>query len=140
MFTVPNINRMERAYLELLQYNTIISASQYASYYFSLRATIRQLNSGDSLFDEEEEPEGNSSYAYRTTTGTRRSSYNGNLHGGGGNFRNKYFMAINVAGSSKLQDRSAAVARQQASRNKEIPSNKHNEDFQLFQVGMATSL
>ncbi|EOD40280.1 hypothetical protein EMIHUDRAFT_260166, partial [Emiliania huxleyi CCMP1516] len=27
----------ERAYLNLLQYNTIISASQYASYYFSLR-------------------------------------------------------------------------------------------------------
>ena len=32
---------MERAILQLLQYNTIISASQYASYYFSLRHTVR---------------------------------------------------------------------------------------------------
>ena len=42
MFTVANINRMERAYLQLLDYNTIISPSQYATYYFSLRAASRQ--------------------------------------------------------------------------------------------------
>ena len=36
IFTVRNINKMERSILQLLQYNTIISASQYAQYYFSL--------------------------------------------------------------------------------------------------------
>ena len=42
MFTVRNINRMERSILQLLEYNTIISASQYAQYYFSLRHEVRQ--------------------------------------------------------------------------------------------------
>eukprot|EP00900_Chrysochromulina_parva_P020366 jgi/Chrpa1/2963/Chrysochromulina_OHIO_Genome00013544-RA len=41
MFNVRNINRMERAYLTRLEYNTIISASQYAQYYFSLRHSVR---------------------------------------------------------------------------------------------------
>ena len=42
MFTLRNINRMELAYLKLLEYNTIISSSQYAQYYFSLRHALRE--------------------------------------------------------------------------------------------------
>jgi len=42
MFTLRNINRMELAYLKLLEYNTIISSSQYATYYFSLRHALRE--------------------------------------------------------------------------------------------------
>jgi hypothetical protein len=34
---------MELAYLKLLEYNTIISSSQYAQYYFSLRHALRQV-------------------------------------------------------------------------------------------------
>ena len=36
---------MELAYLKLLEYNTIISSSQYAQYYFSLRHALRQAPS-----------------------------------------------------------------------------------------------
>ncbi|KAJ1633889.1 hypothetical protein T492DRAFT_866047 [Pavlovales sp. CCMP2436] len=43
IFTVRNVNKLERTILELLQYDTIISSSQYAQYYFSLRqASLRQ--------------------------------------------------------------------------------------------------
>ena len=42
MFTLRNINRMELAYLKLLEYNTIISSSRYAQYYFSLRHALRE--------------------------------------------------------------------------------------------------
>ena len=38
------MNRMELAYLKLLEYNTIISSSQYAQYYFSLRHALRQID------------------------------------------------------------------------------------------------
>merc|ERR1712032_503158 len=96
MFNVPNINRMERAYLSLLQFNTIVSASQYASYYFSLRAALRN--------PAPREP--------TAASGARNG--NNNLPSGHNreNFRSRYYMAISVAGPSKLQEKSAAIAQQ----------------------------
>lgn len=41
MFHTRNINQMEVTYLQLLKYNVLVSASQYASYYFSLRHAVR---------------------------------------------------------------------------------------------------
>jgi hypothetical protein len=101
MFTVRNINRMERQILTLLQYNTIISASQYAQYYFSLRHTVRVPEMlADDGFGENS--------VGRTSTGDT---------GGGDNFRSKYFMAISVGAPSKLPAQSAAVA---SSRRQEV--------------------
>ena len=108
MFTVRNINRMERAYLTLLQYNTIISASQYAQYYFSLRHTVRMPSrpAESATIAEEadshaggDEPPGDAPPG--GTGGSERS---------GDNFRSKYFMAINVPSSARLQEQSAALA------------------------------
>jgi len=112
MFHVRNINRMERAYLQLLQYNTIISASQYAQYYFSLRNVQRQptvaggLGQGhrgsvDSGLARQNDSSRSSSATGDAAVGAAASSRD--------NFRSKYFMALNVPGAAKLQEQSAAV-------------------------------
>lgn len=92
MFTTRNINQMERAYLQLLQYNTIISASQYASYYFSLRTAALQQPAAP----------GNGEAA---SGGGRRAAGRG-----GDNFRRKYLMTLNVPSASNLEQKTRAVA------------------------------
>lgn len=88
MFTTRNINQMERAYLQLLQYNTIISASQYASYYFSLRTAALQTPS----------------------TLTSGSGSTKRPPGTDNNFRRKYFMTLNVPSASTIERKTMAVA------------------------------
>mmetsp|Transcript_45880 Transcript_45880/g.147757 ORF Transcript_45880/g.147757 Transcript_45880/m.147757 type:complete len:151 (-) Transcript_45880:1930-2382(-) len=89
MFTTRNINLMERAYLNLLQYNTIISASQYASYYFSLRTAAIAIASP-------QKPEAPSSP--------------GQIARGRDNFRSKYFLTLNVPSAKGLHEKTLAVA------------------------------
>lgn len=108
MFNLRNINRMERAFLQLLQYDTIISASQYASYYFALRAAHAR------------QQEAARAEALRASTRTSPTSANTptaavpvNYGGGGGNFRSKYLMAVHVPGGSRLQERSSAIAQKE---------------------------
>lgn len=105
MFNVRNINRMERSYLDLLNYNTIISASQYAQYYFSLRHTVRapspRSDASGPSDDEARAADASAAHAPRVAPGRR-----------GDNFRSKYFMAINVPSSARLQEQSAALANQ----------------------------
>lgn len=129
MFHVRNINKMERAILQLLQYNTIVSASQYAQYYFSLRHAVR--TPGPRAGDDTSEAAENESSG-------RITGFNGVGDGGdasssrtnpSGNFRSKYFMAIAVAGSSRLQEQSAAVANQQgASSQLDVPPHHALDD------------
>ena len=138
IFNVRNINKMERAILQLLQYNTIISASQYASYYFSLRHTVRAPAEYARRPGEETENEAEVGAATsgvpapaaaaaaaalganspeRGSHGTPLGLESANTPSSltDDNFRSKYFMAIAVAGSSRLQEQSAAVANQQGS-------------------------
>jgi hypothetical protein len=93
MFTLRNVNMLERTILELLQYDTIISSSQYAQYYFSLRqASLRQqqtrtLSEADSIPSKPDD-----------------------------NFRTKLMMRVGVPASNKLRTRSqtAHIAPQHA--------------------------
>lgn len=48
MFKTQNINRLERQYLNLLEYNTIISSQLYAQYYFALRQQNQQAKQSSS--------------------------------------------------------------------------------------------
>jgi hypothetical protein len=43
VFTLQCINQMERLFLAGIKYNLFISGSQYAHYYFNLRAQDQQL-------------------------------------------------------------------------------------------------
>uniref|UniRef100_A0A7S2MMN2 Cyclin N-terminal domain-containing protein n=1 Tax=Haptolina brevifila TaxID=156173 RepID=A0A7S2MMN2_9EUKA len=113
MFSVRNINRMEKAYLQLLQYNTIISASQYAQYYFSLRHTVRapSRNADDSATSDEK------------TRDAMQSKEGGGVSTGpgrGDNFRSKYFIALNVPSSARLQEQSAALANARVSSSDQV--------------------
>jgi hypothetical protein len=90
MFTTRNINQMERAYLQLLQYNTIISASQYASYYFSLRTAALSHPAASAAGEPA---------AARRAAGR-----------GGDNFRRKYLMTLNVPSASKIEQKTMAAA------------------------------
>mmetsp|Transcript_13544 Transcript_13544/g.28692 ORF Transcript_13544/g.28692 Transcript_13544/m.28692 type:complete len:138 (-) Transcript_13544:180-593(-) len=115
MFHVRNINRMERAYLQLLQYNTIISASQYAQYYFSLRNVVRQPAGAGTVAPTMHHRSSLDAGSARPSA-TRSSSSMVGDHAKGGaagsgrdNFRSKYFMTLNVPAMSKLQEQSAAV-------------------------------
>jgi hypothetical protein len=124
---VRNINKMERTILQLLQYNTIISASQYAQYYFSLRHAVRAP--APRAGDDSSEAGGDSD-----TSGTLGAGRGGGqtrpTAGADDNFRSKYFMAIAVAGSSRLQEQSAAVANQQgASGQPHIPTVQPTDGF-----------
>ena len=128
MFTVRNINRMERAYLTLLQYNTIISASQYAQYYFSLRHTVRvpspppQAPAAAGGASRPEEGEGGLSASSSRSTG-------GGAAGGAAgsqNFRAKYLMQLHVGATARIQEQSAALAQA-----------KHSSAASLF--GMAAA-
>ena len=124
MFTVRNINRMERSYLQLLQYNTIVSASQYAQYYFSLRHTVRVPNhlddGGEQPLDAEDEEDADDANGGNSDRRSRASD-----GGGGGaandNFRSKYFMALSVPAASRLQEQSAALAHQSVRSNADLP-------------------
>ena len=95
--------------LQLLQYNTIISASQYAQYYFSLRNVERQPLPS--------EPRRGSLGAGRQSAISRSSADVGGvampsaLQGSRENFRSKYFMTLNVPAMSRLQEQTAAVGR-----------------------------
>lgn len=103
MFHIRNINRMERAYLTLLQYNTLISASQYAQYYFSLRHAVRQPAAFWGEDDTPRDP---------TTGATRERSESEEGPNLSGNFRSKYFLALNVTDSSReLQEKSEMLVR-----------------------------
>ena len=102
MFNLQNINRMERAILQLLQYNTIVSSSMYASYYFALRAAARHHEAGTRrgrVHRTDADPPGT------PAGGARRA-------GTSENFRSKYYMAISVPGASRLHDRSAGFTQQ----------------------------
>jgi len=88
MFTTRNINQMERSYLQLLQYNTIISASTYASYYFSLRTAAVSAPTA----------------AAAATAGRGRAAASAD------NFRRKYLMTLNVPAPSKMEQQTMAIA------------------------------
>ena len=103
MFNLQNINRMERAILQLLQYNTIVSSSMYASYYFALRAAARQHEA----ITRRGRIQRNDADA-GAPTGSARPA------GTSENFRSKYYMAISVPGASRLHDRSAGFTQQPA--------------------------
>lgn len=120
MFTVRNINKMERAMLTLLQYNTMVSPSQYASYYFSLRVAARAPGTGAGDNDSDSPTGGDDDSRHggggepgegaSAEDGSGSFSFTRGGGGGGDNFRSKYLMAIQVAGSSRLQEQTAAVA------------------------------
>ena len=95
---------MELAYLKLLEYNTIISSSQYAQYYFSLRHAVPAPRGarGDENGSDSRESSSHGGVGGKTDAPSAGSPND--------NFRSKYFMAIAVAGSSRLQEQSAAVA------------------------------
>jgi len=140
MFNVRNINRMERAYLTRLEYNTIISASQYAQYYFSLRHSVRAPTPKgvDAVLEDDfeavetgargaadgAEPGRGRSESFdqkaplHTSSGSggRGSSGGGSGSGGGGgvgdNFRSKYLNRLAVPNAARLQEQSAALAEQ----------------------------
>merc|ERR1712087_34317 len=128
MFTVPNINSMERACLDLLQYNTIISASQYASQYFLLRTEARKLH---------QVPQNG-----RNPNGGRNQPANPRptaaVATGRENFRSKYFNAINLTGTSSDREAPAPIARSPESSN--LTKGDSNSSFKLFGSGLATSL
>ena len=46
MFTLKEINFLEKKFLELIDYDVSISASLYASYYFQLRTLCQRENNG----------------------------------------------------------------------------------------------
>ena len=113
MFHTKNINQMERAFLQLLQYNTIISSSQYASYYFSLRAAshayhskelgrARSRNSPVALRESR-------SLSLKPDADTTSSTYKMTASSVHGNFRSKYYMSLHVSGSSKLEQQTASA-------------------------------
>lgn len=106
MFNIRNINSMERAYLQLLEYNTIISASQYAQYYFSLRHAVRQHDSTSSARN----PAGGSTLVPGNQKVPSAGTIVPTAGQGTDNFRSKYFMAINVPGAVRLEEQSAALA------------------------------
>ena len=120
MFHTRNINRMEISYLQLLKYNVLVSASQYATYYFSLRHTVRAAEvpasaaiAADALqveqaasalrpaheaaMQQQQHQPGTTPEAVGSA-GSAGSFSAGRPVGGGGadKFRNKYLMAINV--------------------------------------------
>jgi len=128
MFTVPNINSMERACLELLQYNTIISASQYASYYFLLRTAARKLHQA--------QQNGRATAGERTQPTNPRPT--AAVSTGRNNFRSKYFNAINLTGTSTEREPTAPIAKIPQSTNR--TEDGSNSSFQLFGTGLATSL
>ena len=46
MFTLKEINHLEKKFLELIEYDVSVSTSLYASYYFQLRTLCQRENSG----------------------------------------------------------------------------------------------
>jgi len=44
LITLPDVNRLERKFLELLQYNVTVNLTLYAKYYFELRALHRKTS------------------------------------------------------------------------------------------------
>ena len=129
---VRNINRMEKSYLQLLQYNTIISASQYAQYYFSLRHAVRAPSpkSDDAALSDAETRVSEGTHAAAPmpigTSGTAR----------GDNFRSKYFIALNVPSSARCvlgSGRASGGAGHQAGRWTElhVPSLSVSFSFRL---------
>jgi len=87
MFTVRNVNKLERCVLELLQYDTIISSSQYAQYYFSLRQASMNAH-------EEHRPRKSDAIPSR----------------GGDNFRTKLMMSVGVPAANRMRMRSVTLA------------------------------
>ena len=102
---------------QLLQYNTIISASQYAKYYFSLRHAVRQ-HMQDSL-QHVAHPgtlaRGVSAFNCAHDSREQHSIPLGGSMRDADNFRSKYFIAINVPGAARLQEQSAKVLPQEGS-------------------------
>jgi len=142
MFNLRNVNRMERAYLQLLQYNTIISSSQYAQYYFSLRHAAKQAASGRGVDREHSNNSRGSRDSPMKAMGPAAAAPTSAPGAPPGasrdNFRSKYFMAINVPSAARLQDKSAAVAQQGATNSKPIPPGP--SQMTLDMAGYATSL
>ena len=116
MFHTRNINRMEVCYLQLLKYNVLVSASQYASYYFSLRHTVRvpELTAGaiaNSVFPAADavskDGGGRGQWSGATAVASTSPSSNGSPrpvgHSSSTNFRSKYLMAVNVPAPGWLQ-------------------------------------
>ena len=130
---------MERAYLQLLQYNTIISSSQYAQYYFSLRHAAKQAASGRGADRTDSRNSRDSPMKAMGPAAAAPTSAPGAPPGASrDNFRSKYFMAINVPSAARLQDKSAAVAQQGATNSKPIPPGP--SQMTLDMAGYATSL
>merc|ERR1740130_2283629 len=46
MFTLKEINHLEKKFLELIEYDVSVSTSLYASYYFQLRTLCQRENNG----------------------------------------------------------------------------------------------
>ena len=46
MFTLKEINHLEKKFLELIEYDVSVSSSLYASYYFQLRTLCQRENNG----------------------------------------------------------------------------------------------
>ena len=44
MFTLKEINHLEKKFLELIEYDVSVSTSLYASYYFQLRTLCQRAN------------------------------------------------------------------------------------------------
>ena len=124
MFHTRNINRMEISYLQLLKYNVLVSASQYATYYFSLRHTVRapevtataaiaadalqspgEVHAASALRPAAQGPATPPPSQQQPGTTTPEAVGSAGDYGSGGRpvggggadkFRNKYLMAINV--------------------------------------------
>ena len=127
---------MERAYLTRLEYNTIISASQYAQYYFSLRHSVRAPTPKgvDAVLEDDfeavetgargaadgAEPGRGRSESFdqkaplHTSSGSGGGGSRGSGSGGGvgDNFRSKYLNRLAVPNAARLQEQSAALAEQ----------------------------
>ena len=104
---------------QLLQYNTIISASQYAKYYFSLRHSVRVPSRVSAAEVPGEGMPAGDDVQIADASGRMPGSSN-TAERAGDNFRSKYFMAINVPSSARLQEQSAALANHRASAAKDV--------------------
>jgi len=150
MFNLRNINRMELAYLKLLEYNTIISSSQYAQYYFSLRHALRQIPSVSSIQSNLHSLDGGPvatpptpqrvvRRAALVTDEPARTEHSppGPAAGsaisrtGSYNFRSKYFMAINVPGAARLQAQTPALATDGPGSKLEPPGDEDSEPLAI---------
>ncbi len=101
MFHIRNINRMERTYLQLLQYDTIISSSTYAQYYFSLRHAVRSTTPVPAVTRSRVNSFGNEPGDWSAAVADRHASETEQQQQQ--NFRTKYLMALNLPSASKPQ-------------------------------------